>query len=58
MAEIVLPEIAAPGLGEDVRARTPRSSHVGFIEYVNERFLEECRAFGTDAIAPADIMAT
>jgi FkbM family methyltransferase len=50
MAKPVLPGITDPPLGEDERAGTPRSSYVGFIEYLNERFLEECRGFATDAI--------
>jgi len=33
-----------------VREEISRSSHAGFFEYTNERFLEECRGFATDVI--------
>lgn len=32
------------------RTRSSHSSYSGFIEYANERFLEECRSFATDVI--------
>ena len=32
------------------RAKSTHSSYSGFIEYANERFLEECRNFATDVI--------
>ena len=34
----------------DPSARTSRSSYGGFVEYANERFLEECHSFATDVI--------
>jgi FkbM family methyltransferase len=34
----------------EVGARTSRSTYSGFVEYANERFLEECRGFATDVI--------
>jgi FkbM family methyltransferase len=43
-------EEAGSTLNADPRARTSRSSYSGFVEYANERFLEECRWFGTDVI--------
>jgi FkbM family methyltransferase len=33
-----------------VKSETSRSGYAGFIEYTNERFLEECRGFATDVI--------
>ena len=35
---------------EGARPETLRSSYLGFIEYTNECFLEECRSFATDVI--------
>ena len=44
------PEDAGSRPGVEVRAVTSRSSYAGFIEYTNERFLEECHGFATDVI--------
>jgi FkbM family methyltransferase len=41
---------AASSRSTEAKVRTSRSSHDRFIEYANERFLEECRGFATDVI--------
>jgi FkbM family methyltransferase len=45
-----VPEEAGLCSTAEVRAGTSRSNYEGFIEYANERFLQECRAFATDVI--------
>jgi FkbM family methyltransferase len=44
------PEQVKPRAAEAVKTRASRSSYAGYVEYINERFLEECRGFATDAI--------
>jgi FkbM family methyltransferase len=44
------PEGAGSCTTAKVGAKTSRSSYSGFVEYANERFLEECRGFATDII--------
>src|SRR5262249_24078384 len=41
---------AALSRAVEVKAGASRSSYAGFIEYANERFLEECRGFAIDVI--------
>ena len=41
---------ATPSPSEETKTGSSPSSHDGFVEYANERFLEECRGFAIDVI--------
>jgi FkbM family methyltransferase len=41
---------ATPRPSEEAKTGSSPSSYLGFVEYANERFLEECRGFATDVI--------
>jgi FkbM family methyltransferase len=44
------PEGVASCTTAEMGAQNSRSSYGGFVEYVNHRFIEECRGFATDVI--------
>jgi FkbM family methyltransferase len=48
--KLLPPEVGGSPPDQVVSPRVSHSTYIGFIEYTNDRFLEECRGFATDVI--------